>query len=114
MTDERMDLTALEQTAVQRERALTLIMARARAELERRAGAAVTPIMILSQWARPALAAAAVVALVCGALLAQRETPTGPGLTDALNVPTPANEWLVAQRAPTASDVVLVLEGEER
>ncbi|HUF50140.1 MAG TPA: hypothetical protein VMN60_04870 [Longimicrobiales bacterium] len=112
--DERVDLSMLELDAEERERLVASVLAHASSELARRATADTSPMFVLYQWARPALAAAAVLALLCLSVLARRAAPTGPGLTDALDVPTPANEWLVADRRPTVADLVVALEGEER
>ncbi|HEX6135100.1 MAG TPA: hypothetical protein VFZ24_14120 [Longimicrobiales bacterium] len=116
MTDERLDLSALEPDDVQRELLVAAIMARAGSELARRA-ADVSPIAVLSDWMRPALAAAAIVAAICISVLSSGElthVEPGAGLTDALDVPAPVNEWLISGREPTVADLLIALEGESR
>jgi hypothetical protein len=114
--DERLDLKALELSVVERERLVASILTRAAPELARR-GADVSPILLLSQWVRPALAAAAVVAAVCMSVLAQpdfADTVARTGLAEALNVPSPAAEWVATDRAPTLDDLLLAMESEGR
>ena len=115
MMDERMDLTALEPDEGQRELLVAAIMSRAGDELTRRAVVDVSPIGMLSEWMRPALAAAAVVAMVCFSVLARpvaAHIEPGGGLTDALDVPTPVNEWLISDRSPTVADLLIAMEGD--
>lgn len=114
---ERTDLTALEPDGAERELLVAAIMLRARDELVRRASVDVSPIAVLSDWMRPALAAAAVIALVCLSVLTQREfahIEPGAGYTDALDVPAPLNEWLVSGRSPTVADLLVAMDGESR
>ncbi|HEX2168616.1 MAG TPA: hypothetical protein VHG09_15375 [Longimicrobiales bacterium] len=111
--DERIDLTALEADEAQRELMVAAVMLRARGELERRGGEDVSPIAVLSDWMRPALAAAAVIAAVCMSVLTQRElahVEPGTGLTDALEVPAPMNEWLISDRSPTVADLLIAMD----
>src|SRR5687767_5698032 len=115
--DERLDLAALELSVEQRELLVASILARASSELSRRAADDVNPIILLSQWMRPALAAAAVLALICMSVLSGHDFTDGSvtrGLTEALNVPAPANEWVIADRAPTLDDVLVAMESEGR
>jgi hypothetical protein len=114
--DERIDLTALELTGTDRDRLVAAIMARAQPELARRQSQDVSPIAVLSDWMRPALAAAAVLAVVCASVLAFERTPAGPGAgyTDALQVPQPADEWMVSGRSPTVADLFVAMEVEGR
>lgn len=110
--NERLDLSALELNERERERLVGGIMSRVRPELARR-GADVSPMLVLSHWARPALAAAAVVAVVCMSVLARgAHVEPGNGLTDALAVPAPMNEWLISDRAPSVADLLVALESE--
>lgn len=113
---EPLDLTALRLDDTRRDALVGSIMARAEPELRRRRAADVSPILVLSHWLRPALAAAAVLAAVCVSVLALESTPAGPGtgLADALAVPQPADAWLVGDRAPTVADVLVALEMEAR
>jgi hypothetical protein len=114
--DERMDLTALRLDDIRRAQLIASIMARAAPELTRRETSDVSAVAILSEWLQPALVAAAVVVVICGSLLALTlESPDpGVGLTDVLAVPRPANEWLVGERAPTISDLLVAMESEAR
>jgi hypothetical protein len=97
---------------------IAAIMARATPELERRGAVDVSPVAAVAEWLRPALAAAAVMAVIGGALLAltpaQRPAYAGAGLTDELAVPRPANEWLTQERVPTISDLLIAMESEAR
>lgn len=111
--DERLDLTALEPDSTERELVVAAVMMRAGAELSRRAAEDVSPIAVLADWMRPALAAAAVVAVVCASVLTQRDlahVEPGRGLTDALAVPAPVNEWLISERSPTAADLLIAMD----
>lgn len=113
--NDRLDLTALEPDEATRELLVAAVMQRAGGELQRRASEDVSPIAALSDWLRPALAAAAIVAAVCTSVLAQRELThiePGSGLTDALAVPAPINEWLISDRAPTVADLLIAMDGE--
>src|SRR5688500_5184146 len=114
--DERVELSALELSVSEREMLVASILSRAQPELARRA-ADVNPILLLSQWARPALAAAAVLAAVCMSVLAQHDfarSVARTGLAEALNVPSPAAEWVATDRAPTVDDLLLAMESEGR
>jgi hypothetical protein len=113
--DERLDLSALQLDEARRELLVATIMANAGPELARRAAVDVTPMLMLSRWSRPALAAAAVLAAVCVTVLSlERVEAPGPGygLADALAVPEPAVGWLVSERAPTVADVLVAMESE--
>lgn len=119
------DFSALDPTAspATRDRLVAAVMARAEAELARRAAAA-SPILMLARWARPALATAAMLAAVSlGAmtLLVSPESPESPvaaayevpsGIADELYVPAPIAGWVVADRGPTVNDVLVALEGD--
>lgn len=115
MEGERVDLSPLDVTGDQLayERLVRRVMDAARPELARRARAT-TPLALLSGWARPTLAAAAIIAaLALGAILATDRTaaPAEPGsMADALGVPAPAAEWLAEGRQPTEADLVLAME----
>ena len=116
MDEARVDLSALEPDGVRSELLVAAIMMGAGDELSRRAAADTSPIAILSDWMRPALAAAAAIAVVCTSVLMQRELghiEPGNGLTDALAVPAPVNEWLISGRAPTVADLLLAMDVEE-
>lgn len=109
---ERLNLSALELDEREREQLVAAIMSRARPELARRA-VDISPMAVLSDWARPALAAAAVVAIVCMSVLARStHIEPGTGLTDALAVPAPVDEWLISGRAPTVADLLVAMDSE--
>lgn len=88
-------------------------------ELERRAAMA-SPVISIAGWLRPALAAAAALAVVSAATLFLVER--GPVATLAersdavpeLNLPFPLGEWLNEDRPPTVVEVMVALEGEPR
>lgn len=114
MQPERVDLSPLDVTADQLryERLVRRIMAAAEPELARRAEQA-GPLALVAGWARPTLAAAAVItAIALGALTAIERNGVEPArsMADALGVPAPAAEWLEADREPTAADLVLAME----
>lgn len=95
------------------ERLVRGVLAAAEQELVRRARMQ-TPIAMLGAWARPMLAAAAVVAVLAGGVLAtidrahQRQEPGS--LAEGLGIPAPAAEWLTENREPTRADLVLAME----
>lgn len=115
MEPERVDLSPLDPSRdpLAYERLVRRVMSAAGPELARRARAS-TPLALLAGWARPTLAAAAVIAvLALGALLATDRA--GPrmetaSVTEALGVPEPAAAWLSEGREPTAADLVLAVE----
>lgn len=114
MEGERVDLSPLDITEDQLayERLVRRVTDAAGPELARRARAT-APLALLSAWARPTLAAAAVIAtLALGAIFAtDRSRPPEPAsMADALGVPAPAAEWLAEGRAPTEADLVLAVE----
>jgi hypothetical protein len=71
---------------------------------------------ILAGWARPALAAAALAVVVSGVALrltqARAEAGEESGVLEAMNLPTPVQEWLGEERTPTTADLILTLEGD--
>lgn len=114
MESERMELSPLDITADQLryERLVRRVLDAAGPELDRRAQAA-GPLALVAGWARPTLAAAAVIAaLAVGALLApdRGEPAVGGSVVEALGVPAPAADWLEDGREPTAADLVLAME----
>ena len=112
---ERMDLTALELDHAQRELLVAAILARADAELTRRTAEDVSPMLVLSNWMRPALAAAAVLALLfASVLMRDGGRAAAPVVADGLGVPAPADAWLVNERAPTVGDLLVAMESEGR
>lgn len=115
MEPDRVDLSALDPAgdSLAYERLVRRVMDAAGPELARRARAA-TPLAFLASWARPTLAAAAVIALLAlGALfVTERSAPIveTASVTDALGVPAPASDWLAEGREPTEADLVLAVE----
>jgi hypothetical protein len=113
--DERIDLSALKLDEGRRELLVAAIMANAAPELTRRAAADVSPLHMLTVWMRPAMAAAAVIAVICLSVLALEQVETDApvyGLADALAVPEPVDAWLVSERSPTVGDVLIAMERE--
>jgi hypothetical protein len=116
MEPERVDLSALDPTRdrIGYERLVHRILEAAAPELARRRAAA-NPLVQLAAWARPALAAAAVIAVLAAGAIAMAERydgaqdPAGT-IADALGVPAPASDWLAEGRAPTTGDLVLAVE----
>lgn len=114
MKPDRVDLSPLDLAADQLryERLVRRVMDAAAPELARRARRA-GPLALVAGWARPTLAAAAIItAIALGALAAIERNGVQPSgsMADALGVPAPAAEWLEDGREPTASDLVLALE----
>ena len=115
MENERIDLSALDPTGDQLgyERLVRRIMEAAAPELARRAASA-GPLALLAEWARPTLAAAAVVALCAlGALaVTDRVLPEDDATTFAgsLGLPSEPADWLTEGRLPTEYDLVLAVE----
>ncbi len=94
------------------------ILAAAGPELARRAAvhaARGSLLLGLSDWLRPALAAAALLAflalaaLLGGGTRADVEPP--PGLTQALGYPAPVATWVETERTPSVEEVLISLEG---
>jgi len=99
------------------ERMIKAITTAAAPELARRA-AARSVFAVIGHWLRPALAAGIVLAAASAATLSlvDREveiqpTPTA-GLEEALELGEPVSLWLMENRAPTTSDLLLALERE--
>jgi hypothetical protein len=116
MEPERLDLSALSARADRSafERRIRSIVDGAAPELARRAGRGGI-LVLLGAWSRPALAAAATIAVVATAtLFAQRSAPSvapaGTGVVQALGVAEPASRWLDEDVGPSVDDLVMVLE----
>lgn len=113
MDTERVDLSPLDpaEDRLRYERWVRRILDAAAPELARRARED-GPLALVAGWARPMLAAAAVIAaLALGVLSAvERDAAATDSVVDALGVPAPAAEWLEDGREPTASDLVLAME----
>lgn len=124
MDRERLNLAALDPAAdVERwEGIVGSIMERAEPELHRRRVASRSILHLLAGWARPALAAAAILAAISTALLTLDVAPPaqplavqpGPGIIETLQIPEPVATWLTEERGPTVDDLLLALEGGPR
>jgi hypothetical protein len=115
MEEQPVDLTALDAMSdrLRFERMVRRVMTAAAPELRRRA-AGQAPLALLGAWARPMLAAAAVVAVLAGGVLMATEragAAAAPLVTaEDLGVPAPAADWLAEGREPTRADLVLAME----
>lgn len=122
MDGERLDLSPLRggPDADREDRLVSAIMRSAAPELTRRASRAGV-LGMLGNWMWPALAAAAVAALISGTVLARVQSDTDDvgglllgGVVPALGLAEPVAAWLDEGRAPQVSDIVLALEGDPR
>ncbi len=117
MEPERIDLSPLSLRGEAFERRVHAIMRAAAPELARRA-ARDGVLVVLGEWLRPALAAAAVIgAIAAGALLSEMRAPQSApttGVVQALGVAEPASHWLDEERSPTVSDLEMALIGDAR
>jgi hypothetical protein len=117
MEPERIDLTPLAPGADAFERRIHAIMRAAAPELARRA-ARDGVLVVLGEWFRPALAAAAVLAAIAAGALLSEMTATEPtgntSVVQALGVAEPASAWLDEGREPTMSDLEMALMGDAR
>jgi hypothetical protein len=118
--DERpIDLTPLDPTLDRErwERRIAAIAVLAAPELARRAAAAGSPAQVLVGWFRPALSAAAVLALCAGVALALLQGPEGAPSSavaaDALRLPAPVALWLADDQPPTVADVAFAVQGDQ-
>lgn len=117
--DERpIDLTPLDPARDRErwERRIASIVVLAAPELARRAAAAESPLQVLVGWFRPALSAAAVLALCAGGaltLLLPAGAPEPAVAVDALRLPAPIALWLGDDQPPTVADLALAMQGEE-
>ena len=113
MSDERVDLSALElQDDARFERMVANITGRARFELARRAASSRQSVVeLVASWARPALAAAATIAVASLTLLTLFRPSNAEALTGAYmpasEVPATATAWYEEDREPTASDLLV-------
>jgi hypothetical protein len=118
MTDERFDLSPLDPREDARfERMVRNITGRARGELARRAAPRQTVFELVAGWARPALAAAATIAIISATLLAAYDrSAAGVVVTGAYmpasEVPPAASSWYEEDREPTVDDLLVASEGE--
>lgn len=112
MTDDRpLDLSSLDLAPERRAVLSAAIRARGGPILARyaRRGA----LVVLAEWLRPALAAAAlVVAIALGALIAARgeSAASSPSTSEALGFPGPVVAWAESGRAPSLEELVISLE----
>lgn len=116
MEGERLDLSPLDAplSDARRERMVEHILRRVRPELARRAARAGL-LGTLGDWLWPAMAAAALAAVLSGAVLSR--TMNGidgaafaGGVVPALDVEDPVSAWLDEERSPQVSDLILALE----
>lgn len=119
MRDERLDLSALDpQEDARFERMVQNITTRARFELARRAAARRQSVVeLVAGWARPALAAAASIAIVSATLLSMFEPSQAEASATAYmspTVPATASAWYEEDRDPTAVDLLVAVEGDNR
>ena len=116
-----LDLSALdpERDGAAYEALVARITGSAAAELERRAAVS-SPVISLAAWLRPALAAAATLAVVSAGTLLLVEEPARMDLAAAsntepeLNLPSPIGEWLNDDAPPSVMEVMVALEGDMR
>jgi hypothetical protein len=118
MDERRIDLTPLDPTLERErwERRIAAIVVLAAPELARRAAAAESPMQVLVGWFRPALSAAAVLALCAGGaltLLLPADAPEPAAAVDALRLPEPIALWLGDDQPPTVADLALAVQGGE-
>ncbi|MBB4636427.1 hypothetical protein [Longimicrobium terrae] len=101
-----LDLSALALPARRHDRLSAAVLARARVGSAPR-----SPLVELAGWARPMLAAAAMVAAVSvGSLVWYARTPATLSepltVADALRIPAPVDAWVVDDRAPAEADLL--------
>ena len=105
MEPDPIDFSPLALPDLRRERMVRAVLARAQLSPPVR-----SPLGVLAGWARPTLAAAAVVAAVSiGALawpVAQQAQPAPLTIADGLRLPEPAADWIAEDRSPTEADLL--------
>lgn len=118
MDEEPIDLRPLDPTLDRErwERRIATIAALAAPELARRAVSAnsASPALVLLGWFRPALSAAAVLALCAGAALALLEGAAGtpdPAMAETLRLPAPVALWLGEEQPPSVADLASAVQG---
>lgn len=106
MEPDPIDFSPLALPDLRRERMVRAVLARARNASPPVRG----PLGVLAGWARPTLAAAAVVAAVSiGALAwpdARQAQPAPLTIADGLRLPEPAADWIAENRSPTEADLL--------
>lgn len=106
MDPERLDLSPLGLDDLRRARMARAVMARAQL------GGARTPLGELAAWARPTLAAAAVIAAISLGALAwpgtarTAESSTPLTIADGLRIPEPAADLIAEERGVTEEDLL--------
>src|SRR5690349_19881304 len=106
------DFSPLQLSEQRRDVMVASVMLRSGHELTRRASGS-SPIVFLGTWARPMLAAAAVLAMVCGTMLTRMQPVAqvadmapGAGMAEVLGVSTATTTLLAANTAPTFSEMI--------
>lgn len=116
--DDFRDLAPLdpERDSARWERMVAGVMAAAGPELARRASLPQPGmLLLLSDWLRPTVSTAALLAAAAAAFLVTQETgaPSADGgLADALGYPTAVAEWMDDGQAPSVEALVVDLEGD--
>ena len=112
MTDDRpLDLSSFDLAPERRAALIAAIRTRGEPILARYAQR--SPLVVLADWLRPALAAAALVVLIAlGALIATRgeDTSSSPSTSEALGFPGPVVAWAESGRAPSLEELVISFE----
>lgn len=105
MEPDPIDLSPLGLPDLRRERMVRAVLARAQVRPAVR-----SPLGVLAGWARPTLAAAAVVAAVSVGALAWHDArgpePAPLTIADGLRLPEPAADWIAEDRPPTEADLL--------
>ena len=118
MSDERIDLSALDMAegSERFERIVGQITWRARMELARRAALRqVSPVEAVAAWYRPAIAAAAAIAIISVMALTtigRHHTDVQPGAyMSGAEVPDALTSWYEEGSSPTAAELLVANEG---
>jgi hypothetical protein len=120
--NEPIDFSSLRLSDQRRDVLVASVLLQSGHELTRRANGT-SAIVFLGMWARPALAAAAIVAAICGTMLAgsasnrtvadgtaEMAAMPGAGIAEALGVSRAMTTFLNTDRTPTASELLAVVE----
>jgi anti-sigma-K factor RskA len=116
MNEDRLDLSPLDMAAdpAKLDALVTAIHVRAAPELARRAGRG-SVFGVLGLWARPMLAAAAIIAAVSGGALALVHPHAAwVPVVQALQVTEPVPEWFTEGRTADTQDLIVALEAGSR